>query len=196
MKYTKLLIIIAIVGLFVVFYKLGFNKYLSLEALQANKEALNTFYHEHQLVFTGAFMLIYIISVAIYLPGATILTLTGGFIFGHLLGSGIVIVSATIGASLAFLVARFILRNTLEKKYERNLKKFNEGIDFAHEMDAVDPMKLLMTTSETKRYGFGYVNPKKWKNVAGDMFKAGLLEKTPDVRKYYTEKFLSGVMPK
>ena len=70
MKYTKLLIIIAIVGLFVVFYKLGFNKYLSLEALQANKEALNTFYHEHQLVFTGAFMLIYIISAAISLPGA------------------------------------------------------------------------------------------------------------------------------
>ena len=128
MKYTKLLIIIAIVGLFVVFYKLGFNKYLSLEALQANKEALNTFYHEHQLVFTGVFMLIYIISAAISLPGATVLTLTGGFIFGPLLGSGIVIVSATIGASLAFLVARFILRNTLEKKYAHNLKKFNDGI--------------------------------------------------------------------
>ena len=102
MKYTKFFIIAAIVGLFVVFYMLGFNKYLSLEALQANREALNTFYHEHQVVFTGAFMLVYIISAAISLPGATILTLTGGFIFGPLLGSGIVIVSATIGASLAF----------------------------------------------------------------------------------------------
>lgn len=128
MKYTKFFIIAAIVGLFVVFYMLGFNKYLSLEALQANREALNIFYHEHRVVFTGAFMLVYIISAAISLPGATILTLTGGFIFGPLIGSGIVIVSATIGASLAFLVARFILRNTLEKKYEHNLKKFNEGI--------------------------------------------------------------------
>lgn len=128
MKYTKFFIIAAIVGLFVVFYMLGFNKYLSLEALQTNREALNTLYHEHRVAFTGAFMLIYIISAAISLPGATILTLTGGFIFGPLPGSGIVIVSATIGASLAFLVARFILRNILEKKYERNLKKFNEGI--------------------------------------------------------------------
>jgi NitT/TauT family transport system substrate-binding protein len=76
------------------------------------------------------------------------------------------------------------------------LKKLNEGLDFAHEMDAVDPMKLLMTTSETKTYGFGYIHPKKWKSVARDMFKAGLLEKTPDVRKYYTEKFPSGVIPK
>ena len=76
------------------------------------------------------------------------------------------------------------------------MKKRNEGLDFAHEMDAVDPMKLLMTTPETKKYNVGYVNPKKWKNIARDMFKAGLLEKTPDVRKYYTEKFPSGVMPR
>ncbi len=76
------------------------------------------------------------------------------------------------------------------------LKKLNEGLDFIHEMDAVGPIKLLMTTSETKKYGFGYVNPKKWNNVVRDMLKAGLLEKTPDARKYYTEKFSSGVMPK
>jgi len=76
------------------------------------------------------------------------------------------------------------------------LKKANEGLDFAHEMDAVAPMKLLMITPETKRYGLGYIYPKKWENVARDMFKAGLLEKMPDVRKVYTEKFASGVMPK
>ncbi len=76
------------------------------------------------------------------------------------------------------------------------LKKLNEDLDFGHEMDAVDPMKLLMITSETKKYGFGYINPKKWANVSRDMLKAGLLEKTPDVRKFYTEKSPSGVMPK
>ena len=76
------------------------------------------------------------------------------------------------------------------------LKSLNEGLDFIHEMDAVDPIKLLMTTPETKKYGFGYINPKKWGNAAKDMFKAGLLERTPDARRYYTEKFSSGVMPK
>jgi NitT/TauT family transport system substrate-binding protein len=76
------------------------------------------------------------------------------------------------------------------------LKKVKEDLNFAHEMDAVAPMKLLMITPETKRYGLGYIYPKKWENVARDMFKAGLLEKMPDVKKVYTEKFASGVMPK
>jgi len=76
------------------------------------------------------------------------------------------------------------------------LKKFNEGLDFVREMDAVDPMKALMITADTKKYGLGYILPKKWENVARDMFKAGLLEKMPDVGKVYTDKFPSRVMPK
>lgn len=76
------------------------------------------------------------------------------------------------------------------------LKKINEGLDFAHEMDAVAPMKALMITADTKKYGLGYINSRKWENVAKDMFKAGLLEKMPEVKKVYTEKFPSGVMPK
>jgi len=76
------------------------------------------------------------------------------------------------------------------------LKKINEGLDFVHEMDAVAPIKALMITPETRKYGLGYIFPKKWGNVARDMFKAGLLEKMPDVKEVYTEKFPSGVMPK
>jgi D-tyrosyl-tRNA(Tyr) deacylase len=76
------------------------------------------------------------------------------------------------------------------------LKKINEGLDFAHEMDAVAPIKALMITPDTKKQGFGYILPKKWENVVKDMFKAGLLEKMPDVKKVYIEKFPSGVMPK
>jgi len=63
-------------------------------------------------------------------------------------------------------------------------------------MDAVGPMKLLMITPETKKYGVGYIHPKKWDNVVKDMFKAGLLEKMPDVKKVYTDKFPSNIMPK
>jgi len=76
------------------------------------------------------------------------------------------------------------------------LKKINEGLDFNHEMDAVAPMKALMITPDTRKNGFGYILPKKWENVARDMFKAGFLEKMPDVKKVYTEKFPSGVSPK
>jgi NitT/TauT family transport system substrate-binding protein len=76
------------------------------------------------------------------------------------------------------------------------LKKINEGLDFPHEMDAVAPMKALMITSDTKKNGLGYVLPKKWEKVVTDLFKAGLLEKMADVKKIYTEKFPSNVMPK
>jgi NitT/TauT family transport system substrate-binding protein len=76
------------------------------------------------------------------------------------------------------------------------LKTQNEGLDFAHEMDALSPIKMLMITPETKRYGLGYIHPKKWENVSRDMFRAGLLNRMPDAKKAYTEKFASGVMPK
>ncbi len=76
------------------------------------------------------------------------------------------------------------------------LKKIDEGLDFPHEMDAVAPMKALMITPDTRKNGLGYVLPKKWEMVAREMFKAGLLEKMPDVKKVYTERFPSGVMPK
>ena len=75
------------------------------------------------------------------------------------------------------------------------LKKINEGLDVAHEMDAVAPMKALMITPDTKKNGLGYILPKKWENVARDMFKAGLVDKMPDVKKAYADKFPSGVTP-
>ena len=75
------------------------------------------------------------------------------------------------------------------------LKKINDSLDFNHEMDAVDPMRALVITADTKKNGLGYIHPKKWENVAKDMFKAGLIDKMPDVKKSYSDKFSSGVMP-
>jgi NitT/TauT family transport system substrate-binding protein len=76
------------------------------------------------------------------------------------------------------------------------LKKINEGLDFNHEMDAVDPMKALTITADTKKNGLGYIQPKKWENIAREMFKAGLVDKMPDAKKAYTDKFQSNVVPK
>ena len=76
------------------------------------------------------------------------------------------------------------------------LKKINDGLDLSHEMDAVDPMKSLVISADTKKHGLGYIHPKKWENVGKDLFKAGLLDRMPDAKKAYTDKFPSGVMPK
>lgn len=76
------------------------------------------------------------------------------------------------------------------------LKKISENFDLAYEIDALDPVKALMITPDTRRYGLGYIQPKKWEKVAKDMFKAGFLDRMPEVKKFYTERFPSGVMPK
>lgn len=76
------------------------------------------------------------------------------------------------------------------------LRKTNESLDFTRAMDAVGPLKALMITPDTKKNGFGYILPNKWENVSRDMFKAGLLEKMPEIKRVYTDKFPSGVMPK
>jgi NitT/TauT family transport system substrate-binding protein len=76
------------------------------------------------------------------------------------------------------------------------LTKINDSLSLTHEMDAVAPMKALMITPDTRKNGLGYILPKKWEHVAKDMFRGGLLEEMPDMKKAYTEKFASGVMPK
>ncbi len=102
-----------------------------------------------------------------------------------------VVQTVVIGRYKGFKWAFENPRETLEI-----LKKVNENLDFAREVDAVAPTKWLMTTPETKKYGLGYIHPKKWGNVARDMFRAGLSEKTPDTKTIYTEKFPSGALPK
>jgi NitT/TauT family transport system substrate-binding protein len=76
------------------------------------------------------------------------------------------------------------------------MRKINDGLDLSHEMDAVGPMKSLLVTADTKKSGMGFIQPKKWEDIGRDLFKAGLLDKTPEVKKVYTDKFASNVIPK
>ena len=121
-----LLVIVAILGVTSFFY-FDLGQYLSLESLKENKEKLNEFYQANSTTMILGFIGIYIISTAFSLPGATILTLAGGAIFGPWMGTLAVNVGATVGATLAFLAARFLLRDWVEQKFGDRLKPFNEG---------------------------------------------------------------------
>ena len=123
-KIILLSIIIIAVALFFVF---DLGQYLSLESLKSNRDRLHTFYEANAVIMIAAFIGVYIVTVALSLPGATILTLCAGAIFGSVTGTLVVNVGATIGATLAFLVARFLLRDWVEKKFGEKLKPFNEG---------------------------------------------------------------------
>ena len=123
-KIVLLLVMVVAVALFFVF---DLGQYLSLESLKSNRDQLRAFYDANAVTMVAAFIGVYIVTVALSLPGATILTLCAGAIFGSVTGTLVVNVGATIGATLAFLVARFLLRDWVEKKFGAKLKPFNDG---------------------------------------------------------------------
>ncbi len=123
-KIVLLSIIVIAVALFFVF---DLGRYLSLESLKSNRDQLRAFYESNAVAMIAAFIGVYIVTVALSLPGATILTLCAGAIFGSVTGTLVVNVGATAGATLAFLVARFLLRDWVEQKFGEKLKPFNDG---------------------------------------------------------------------
>lgn len=125
LKFGLIFFLVLVVGLVL---KMGWVSHLSLDSIKANQSQLSSFYTDHQFLFIFVYMMVYIMSAALSLPGATVLSLLGGALFGALLGSVIVIFSATVGASLAFLSARFIFRDFLEEKYKSTLDTFNEKL--------------------------------------------------------------------
>jgi len=124
----KKIVLLSVIGVVVaLFFVFDLGQYLSLESLKSNRDQLRAFYDANAVAMVAAFIGVYIVTVALSLPGATILTLCAGAIFGSVTGTLVVNVGATIGATLAFLVARFLLRDWVEKKFGAKLKPFNDG---------------------------------------------------------------------
>lgn len=127
MKKTVLLILIAAV--IVGFFYFDLHQLLTLEGLKSGLDTFEAWRAESPLLIGGAFLLLYVIVTALSLPGAAIMTLAAGALFG--LGWGLLIVSfaSSIGATLAFLVSRYMLQDTVQKRFGDRLKAFNEGIE-------------------------------------------------------------------
>ena len=126
---NKKLILLALVGVGIaLFYFFDLQQYLSLQSLKTNRDKLDMIYQENSLAIIFGFIGVYFLVVALSLPGATILTLTGGAIFGPVVGTLIVNIGATLGATVAFLVARLILREWVQKKFGDKLDPINKGL--------------------------------------------------------------------
>ncbi|WBV63943.1 hypothetical protein PGH43_04140 [Legionella pneumophila 130b] len=98
--WLPLLIIIVLLGLFL---GLGLNKYVSFASLRDNHEWLIAITKSHFYLVSFVFIIIYTVAVALSIPGAIFLTLIGGFLFGILWGTFLVVLSATLGATILFL---------------------------------------------------------------------------------------------
>lgn len=125
--YGKLVLAVVFLSAIGAFYFFDLMAYLSLDVLKANRDKLLTFTEDHYVSAVGLFILIYITQTAFSLPGATIMTLTGGFLFGSAWAALYVNVGATTGATLAFLAARYLLRDWVEARFGNRLEAFQAG---------------------------------------------------------------------
>lgn len=128
-KMTKLLIVVVIAALLFSTYYFNLTQYLTLDFLKDNRALLESYYANNTLKTVAIYFIIYILTTALSIPGAVILTLAAGAIFGVVKGSIIVSFASTIGATLSFSAARFLLRDTIEKKFKKALTKINQGIE-------------------------------------------------------------------
>jgi len=103
-------------------------KYFNIETLRDNREALSAFVEGNFLLAIGGFLLLYAVLVAISFPGASILSLFGGFMFGTLAGTLGIVIGATLGATAIFLAARYAIGDSLRKKAGPYMAKFEDGL--------------------------------------------------------------------
>jgi pyruvate/2-oxoglutarate dehydrogenase complex dihydrolipoamide dehydrogenase (E3) component/uncharacterized membrane protein YdjX (TVP38/TMEM64 family) len=124
----KTIVIGAIALAVVCFYLFDLKSYISLEFIKESLDAFHGYYANHRATTIAAYMGAYIAMAALSLPGATILTLLGGALFGTILGTVVVSFASTIGATLAFLVARFLFKDAVETKFRKKLETINRGV--------------------------------------------------------------------
>ncbi|MFP5324112.1 MAG: VTT domain-containing protein, partial [Gammaproteobacteria bacterium] len=129
MSTRKIFLLVVLVAGIGAFFAFDLGRFLSLDYLKLSQAAFADLYAQHPWQVAAAYFAIYVTATALSLPGAAIITLAGGAIFGLLWGTVIVSFASTIGATLAFLVSRFILRSTVESRFGQRLAEINRGVE-------------------------------------------------------------------
>jgi pyruvate/2-oxoglutarate dehydrogenase complex dihydrolipoamide dehydrogenase (E3) component/uncharacterized membrane protein YdjX (TVP38/TMEM64 family) len=128
-KSPKLLVLVVAALLAAAFFALGGHRYLTFESIKAQQAAIQSYYAGHPWQTAAGFFLIYVAVTALSLPGAAVMTLVAGAIFGLLWGTVIVSFASSIGATLAYLASRFLFRDWVQQKFGQQLRAINEGVE-------------------------------------------------------------------
>ena len=123
----KIMVVLAIGVAVTAFFYFDLGRFLSLQALKDNRDDLLSFTETHSAVAAALFVLAYVAVTGLSLPGAVILTLAGGFLFGFVWGTLFVNLGATTGATLAFLASRYLLHDWVERKFGKWLGPVQQG---------------------------------------------------------------------
>ena len=128
-KIKQILILFLLIFLFIIARYYGLQDYLNFEYLKSQKDTFISTYLENEILFIIIYFVVYVISVAISFPGATIFTLAAGAIFGVVTGTILVSFASTLGATLSFLFSRYLFRDLVQSKFGSSLESINKGLE-------------------------------------------------------------------
>ena len=129
MSRQKLLLVVALAVLVGLFFAFDLGRFLSLEYLKSRQLEFAALYAERPLLVIGSYFAIYVAVTALSLPGAVIMTLAGGAIFGLWVGTLVVSFASTMGATLAFLASRYVLRDMVQARFGARIAEIDKGIE-------------------------------------------------------------------
>jgi uncharacterized membrane protein YdjX (TVP38/TMEM64 family) len=127
---VKKIIVVCVVVAFVAALKiLHLDQYLTLSYIKSSQQYYSELYAVHSFAVIAGYMVIYILVTSLSLPGAAVMTLAGGALFGLVTGTIVVSFASSIGATLACAVSRFLLRDWVQGKFGDRIAKVNEGVE-------------------------------------------------------------------
>jgi uncharacterized membrane protein YdjX (TVP38/TMEM64 family) len=125
----RILIVLAGAAAVATFFYFDLGRYLTLDYIKESQEHFRRLYEDDRFAVLGTYMAIYIVVTALSLPGAAIMTLAGGGLFGLVTGTIAVSFASTIGATIACIVSRYLLRDWVQNKFGDRLATINEGVE-------------------------------------------------------------------
>ncbi|MEJ2197596.1 MAG: VTT domain-containing protein, partial [Desulfuromonadales bacterium] len=126
---TRLFLVVTIVILIVAFFAFDLHRFLTLEYLKDRQQAFADFYAANRTLTIAIYFILYVVVTALSLPGAAVMTLAGGALLGFWVALVTVSFASTLGATLAFLASRFLLRDWVQSKFGDKLKAINRGVE-------------------------------------------------------------------
>lgn len=166
--FKKILLLVIAITLVALFFHYDLNQLLTLDGLKGSMDQFGEWREQSPMLVIGGFFALYVLVAALSLPGAAILTLAAGALFGLVEGFIIVSFASSIGALLAFLVSRYLLRESIKNKFPERLKAIDEGVQkegafylFTLRLVPVFPfflVNLLMGVTGIKAWTFYWVS--------------------------------------
>ena len=146
-----LVVLLALFGLWLAYWYWDLGQWLTLEQLKASRDALISLYADQPVKTALTFFGVYVLAAALSFPGASILTLAAGAMFGWAMGLLLVSFASSLGALLAFWASRYLLRDVIEKRFGKLLQPINEGL-------AKDGTFYLLTLRLVPLFPFWLIN--------------------------------------